>query len=112
MFLMNIILGDIAASTNGRVSGSATVATISVIANGDGSLVPNASDTPMAVEGDGDADNDDGKTYCICDTVSYGEMIGCDDDNCERQWVCALFLSPYIIELVCILFSSISRASD
>lgn len=25
-------------------------------------------------------------TYCLCDQVSYGEMIGCDNVNCEREW--------------------------
>ena len=42
--------------------------------------------------GDGDGDGDD-RTYCICDRVSYGEMIACDDSQCEREWVCFLFLS-------------------
>ena len=38
--------------------------------------------------GDGDGDGDD-RTYCICDRVSYGEMIACDDGQCEREWVCS-----------------------
>jgi hypothetical protein len=25
--------------------------------------------------------------YCTCRNVSYGEMIGCDDDDCEIEWV-------------------------
>ncbi|KAF9654098.1 hypothetical protein BDM02DRAFT_3152571 [Thelephora ganbajun] len=29
---------------------------------------------------------DDERKYCFCDRVSYGEMIGCDDPNCEREW--------------------------
>ncbi|KAL6303992.1 hypothetical protein BKA93DRAFT_785658 [Sparassis latifolia] len=33
-----------------------------------------------------DGDPDDGKTYCFCDGVSYGDMIACDDKNCEREW--------------------------
>ncbi|XP_074649796.1 inhibitor of growth protein 1-like isoform X1 [Tubulanus polymorphus] len=24
--------------------------------------------------------------YCICQQVSFGEMIGCDNDNCEIEW--------------------------
>lgn len=40
--------------------------------------------------GDGDGDGDD-RTYCICDRVSYGEMIACDDGQCEREWVCSFF---------------------
>ncbi|RDB29139.1 hypothetical protein Hypma_016044 [Hypsizygus marmoreus] len=35
--------------------------------------------------GDGDGDGDD-RTYCICNSISYGEMIACDDSNCEREW--------------------------
>ncbi|KAI0334044.1 hypothetical protein GY45DRAFT_1367880 [Cubamyces sp. BRFM 1775] len=40
--------------------------------------------TLSAAEPDGDAD--DGKTYCFCDGVSYGEMIACDDEECEKEW--------------------------
>lgn len=36
--------------------------------------------------GDADGDGDD-RTYCFCDGISYGEMIACDDENCEREWV-------------------------
>ncbi|GLB43516.1 putative chromatin modification-related protein [Lyophyllum shimeji] len=35
--------------------------------------------------GDGEGDGDD-RTYCICNSVSYGEMIACDDSQCEREW--------------------------
>lgn len=24
--------------------------------------------------------------YCICHQVSYGEMVGCDNDNCQIEW--------------------------
>ncbi|KAG8950556.1 hypothetical protein FRC04_007375 [Tulasnella sp. 424] len=36
--------------------------------------------------GEEPGDNDGRRTYCYCDRVSYGEMIGCDDDQCQRQW--------------------------
>lgn len=26
------------------------------------------------------------KLYCYCHSISYGEMIGCDNDDCEREW--------------------------
>lgn len=29
----------------------------------------------------------DERRYCFCNNVSYGDMIGCDDDDCEREWV-------------------------
>ena len=37
--------------------------------------------------GGDEGDVDDERKYCFCDGVSYGEMIGCDDPNCEREWV-------------------------
>ncbi|KAN0100217.1 hypothetical protein V8E55_000201 [Tylopilus felleus] len=43
-----------------------------------------AADTATEV-GEGEGEGDD-RTYCFCDGVSYGEMIACDDDDCEREW--------------------------
>lgn len=34
---------------------------------------------------DGDIDADE-PTYCYCNSVSYGEMVACDSDDCEREW--------------------------
>jgi len=48
----------------------------------------NNVDTIDAADADGDGDD---RTYCFCDGVSYGEMIACDDENCEREWVIILF---------------------
>lgn len=31
----------------------------------------------------------DERRYCVCNNVSYGDMIGCDDDDCLREWVSA-----------------------
>lgn len=28
----------------------------------------------------------DEPTYCLCDQISYGEMIGCDNDLCPIEW--------------------------
>lgn len=25
-------------------------------------------------------------TYCLCNQVSYGEMIGCDNEQCPIEW--------------------------
>lgn len=30
--------------------------------------------------------NEDEPTYCYCNQVSYGEMVACDGDECEREW--------------------------
>ena len=37
----------------------------------------------------GDDDDEDGENeprYCYCNGVSYGEMVGCDADDCPREW--------------------------
>jgi inhibitor of growth protein 3 len=36
-----------------------------------------------------DADDDDGgddKKYCICQSVSYGDMVACDNERCPFEW--------------------------
>ncbi|KAJ6523546.1 hypothetical protein B0H19DRAFT_1276865 [Mycena capillaripes] len=35
--------------------------------------------------GDDGADGDD-KPYCFCQRVSFGQMIACDDSNCQWEW--------------------------
>jgi inhibitor of growth protein 3 len=45
---------------------------------------PAIGDVEGEIEGDEELDN---KRYCICDRVSYGEMIACDDSSCEKEWV-------------------------
>lgn len=75
-----------------RASTLSSLAT-TIASNMEGSPVPGAAAaTPLTVGGDGidediEGEMDDGKTYCICNNVSYGEMIGCDDDHCQREWV-------------------------
>lgn len=32
-----------------------------------------------------EATNDEPR-YCLCNDVFYGEMIGCDDDKCKKEW--------------------------
>ncbi|KAI1793078.1 hypothetical protein LXA43DRAFT_1002675 [Ganoderma leucocontextum] len=44
------------------------------------------NDGAMSAGGEPDGDAEDNRTYCFCDGVSYGEMIGCDDEECEREW--------------------------
>lgn len=36
-------------------------------------------------------------TYCYCNQVSFGEMVGCDGDECKREWFhlpCIGFKNP------------------
>jgi hypothetical protein len=41
-------------------------------------------------EADADADMDvegeDTKEYCFCHSVSYGDMVGCENDQCPYEW--------------------------
>ena len=37
------------------------------------------------VDDDEEGDGDDRK-YCTCRSVSYGNMVGCDNDACPYEW--------------------------
>jgi len=72
---------------------SATVLTpnLPVVSPSDSQAANAAGDTATEI-GEGDGEGDD-RTYCFCDRISYGEMIACDDVNCEREWVRCICLS-------------------
>lgn len=64
-------------STNASLSGS----------DNEGSASPNSAVGTTQLDGTGDPeDNDDETEYCICQKVSYGDMVGCDNDECQYQW--------------------------
>jgi hypothetical protein len=46
-------------------------------AGGGGAIGPGADD---------DIEADDERVYCWCQTESYGVMVACDDNDCEREW--------------------------
>ena len=48
-------------------------------------LAPPPLDDDGMTSGDGDVDADELR-YCYCNGVSYGEMVGCDHDECSREW--------------------------
>ncbi|KAL1749178.1 hypothetical protein HDZ31DRAFT_79039 [Schizophyllum fasciatum] len=35
---------------------------------------------------DGGETDEDKKTYCYCNQVSFGDMVGCDNADCPKQW--------------------------
>ncbi|KAJ7269345.1 hypothetical protein B0H12DRAFT_1095288 [Mycena haematopus] len=47
--------------------------------------IPASLDNAPPEAGDGEADGDD-KPYCFCQRVSFGQMIACDDSNCQWEW--------------------------
>ncbi|KAL2824796.1 inhibitor of growth proteins N-terminal histone-binding-domain-containing protein [Aspergillus cavernicola] len=62
----------------------------SLLSSADVSDSENASDTRR---GDDDMDdeeedegNEDTKVYCTCRTVSHGDMVACDNENCKFEW--------------------------
>ncbi|KAI6713876.1 hypothetical protein JHW43_003633, partial [Diplocarpon mali] len=61
-------------------AGQATQLVQQVVKNG------GVADEEEEAEGDGEVLEDDEPRYCYCDGVSYGEMVGCDSDTCEREW--------------------------
>ncbi|KAJ5580219.1 uncharacterized protein N7459_006204 [Penicillium hispanicum] len=40
----------------------------------------------MDEDEDEDEGNEDTKVYCTCRTVSHGDMVACDNDNCPYEW--------------------------
>ncbi|KAI1774008.1 inhibitor of growth proteins N-terminal histone-binding-domain-containing protein [Hypoxylon cercidicola] len=46
-------------------------------------------DVEMGSGGSGGSDDDEdeeGKKYCLCQHVSYGDMVACDNPNCPYEW--------------------------
>ena len=39
-----------------------------------------------SVQGDDEDDDDSEPRYCYCNGVSYGQMVGCDGRECQREW--------------------------
>jgi inhibitor of growth protein 3 len=37
-------------------------------------------------EPDAEGEEDDTQVYCICQRVSFGDMVACDNDDCPHQW--------------------------
>ncbi len=43
-------------------------------------------DDGHSLQGDDDDDEGDEPRYCYCNGVSYGEMVGCDGKECQKEW--------------------------
>jgi hypothetical protein len=48
---------------------------------------------------EGQVIDDDSKPYCLCGQPSFGQMLACDDLECEYEWVglCIFFLSGFFV---------------
>jgi hypothetical protein len=71
-------------SSNKRSHKKGAGAAAQLIAQQNSEVDDTTSNAPDADE-DGEIDEDE-PTYCYCNGVSYGEMVGCDADGCEREW--------------------------
>ncbi|KAK3940085.1 hypothetical protein QBC46DRAFT_136488 [Diplogelasinospora grovesii] len=70
------------ASVQGRSGGNTT----RILARGRGvSINDDDDDDEDAMELDEDEASDD-KKYCICQNVSFGDMVACDNDDCPFEW--------------------------
>ena len=67
----------------------------SVLSSADVSESENASltrragagnDSDEEAEEEEDEGGEDTKVYCTCRTVSHGDMVACDNDNCPYEW--------------------------
>ena len=45
-----------------------------------------AQSSEVEIEGDEALDDEEEPRYCYCNQVSYGEMVGCDNDDCQWEW--------------------------
>ena len=55
-------------------------------AGDDDSVMGDENDEDVEMEeGDDEGEGDD-KTYCVCHSVSYGNMVACDNDDCPNEW--------------------------
>lgn len=42
--------------------------------------------SPLPLQQPAPIPNEEEPTYCYCNQVSYGEMVACDGEECEREW--------------------------
>lgn len=64
---------------------SGPVAQVALIQQAAAAADTDASSSMQGDDEDGDIDGDE-PTYCYCNSVSYGEMVACDADDCKREW--------------------------
>jgi inhibitor of growth protein 3 len=45
-----------------------------------------ASSGSDAASGNDEDEDEEGKRYCLCQAVSYGDMVACDNPSCPYEW--------------------------
>lgn len=72
-------------STNASLSEESDSASPTPLTQADGTADRRTRHDASSDDGSGDDDEDNGP-YCICQKGSFGEMVCCDNDNCDFQW--------------------------
>lgn len=44
------------------------------------------ADSDGDASGSGEEEDEEGKKYCLCQHVSYGDMVACDNPDCPYEW--------------------------
>lgn len=79
------------------LSASAPTTSVPALVHDDAGAATASEAEPVDLDGDLEMIGDDGedgagddggddRTYCYCNRVSFGNMIGCDGDDCQREW--------------------------
>lgn len=93
----------VAVTTTTTASSSQLRASTAEMQNGNGNVNGGGSD----MGDDGGDDEMDATRYCICNGLSYGDMIACDDEACETEWVSIPVLPLGGVRMLMIWCSSI-----
>ena len=76
----------------GTINGRTTVRTHGQSAGGGSEDARDAQGAPLLTDVDEERDE---TLYCFCNRPSFGEMIGCDSDECKYEWVCLWLTVPH-----------------
>ncbi|KAI1640415.1 inhibitor of growth proteins N-terminal histone-binding-domain-containing protein [Biscogniauxia mediterranea] len=55
-------------------------------ADGDEEMADRHGDDLSVSGGSDDDEDEEGKKYCLCQHVSYGDMVACDNPSCPYEW--------------------------
>ncbi|KAH9902150.1 inhibitor of growth proteins N-terminal histone-binding-domain-containing protein [Xylariomycetidae sp. FL2044] len=55
-------------------------------ADGDEEMADRTGDVSGSGGSDDEDEDEEGKKYCLCQHVSYGDMVACDNNDCPFEW--------------------------
>jgi len=54
--------------------------------DGDEDMADRDPDNSVSGGSDDEEEDEEGKKYCLCQHVSYGDMVACDNPSCRYEW--------------------------